>query len=388
MSPFAGEQLIATILKHDSKTTSYKLALLRALNDLVLTHPGLGAPAGDVAVPLRHVAELWAAYYWPFTDPAAPILQGARAVREGVVRNDVSFRPALTHLQQVWQTEVQVGHLPADGFFLLSEMRTPRRRARYSALLLTAYAEAIRAIALAVAMPVKYAGPGQWTVFAKPARLADLPPAVYPLPGTQPQDLCVVVPAPLWHAFGRLSLYVEALSLHEWSLFTEGVTPGGAGGCSRGAAYLLLTARPDNRRPLSWERNQVDVLLLEQVPFTCPWTQKVLTQPSHYDLDHLLPLSLYPINELWNLVPVDRVFNQRVKRDRIPSDQRLAAATPLLAAAYANYLRSTTLHRAIREDAGLRFAGLPLHAGFASQLAHRAVQFIEDVAGARWGHRF
>ena len=63
MSPFAGEQLIATILKHDSKTTSYKLALLRALNDLVLTHPGLEFPAGDVAVPLRHVAELWAAYY-------------------------------------------------------------------------------------------------------------------------------------------------------------------------------------------------------------------------------------------------------------------------------------------------------------------------------------
>ena len=77
-----------------------------------------------------------------------------------------------------------------------------------------------------------------------------------------------------------------------------------------------------------------------------------------------------------------------MRRGRIPSDQRLAAATPLLAAAYANYLRSTTLHRAIREDAGLRFAGLPLHAGFASQLARRAVQFIEDVAGARWGHRF
>jgi hypothetical protein len=37
----AGNQLIATILKHDDKRTSYKIALLRALNDLVLSYPGL-----------------------------------------------------------------------------------------------------------------------------------------------------------------------------------------------------------------------------------------------------------------------------------------------------------------------------------------------------------
>jgi hypothetical protein len=42
--------------------------------------------------------------------------------------------------------------------------------------------------------------------------------------------------------------------------------------------------------------NQIDTLLQEQVVFTCPWTQKLLTQPQHYDLDHLVPLALYPIN--------------------------------------------------------------------------------------------
>jgi hypothetical protein len=388
MGPFDGEQLIATILKHDSKTTSYKLALLRALNDLVLTHPEMDPSAGGVAIPLRHIAELWVAYYWPFMNPAAPIYQGARALRDGVARNDLSFRPALTRLQQVWQAEGNEIFSPADGFFLLSEMRAPRRRAAYSTALLNAYAEALRAIQGAIAMPIKFAGPGHWTVFAKPARVVDLSPQVYPLPGARAADWCVVVPAPLWQAFRRLSLYIEALTLHEWSEFTQGVTQGAAGSCARGTAYTLLTARPDNRRPLTWERNQVDVLLFERVSFTCPWTQKVLTQPGHYDLDHLLPLSLYPINELWNLVPVDRAFNQRIKRDRIPSDQRLAAATPLLAAAYDNYLRSTALHRAIREDAGGRFVGLPPAAGFAHQLAHRAVQFIENVAGSRFGFRF
>ena len=383
-----GEQVLATILKHDSKTTSYKLALLRALNDVVLLHPELGHQAGDVAVPLRHLAGLWVAYYWPFANPAAPIYQGARSVRAGVVRNDLSFRPALTRLQEVWQGEGKVGFLPSDGFFLLSEMQTPRRRALYSPVLLKAYGDAVNATKGALAMPVQHAGPGQWTVFAKPARLLELPPSVCPLPGTRPDEACVVVKASLWQAFSRLSLYVEALSLHEWSLFTAGVAQDGAGPCSRGTAYTLLTARPGNRRPLTWERNQVDVLMLEQVPFTCPWTRKILTQPAHYDLDHLLPLALYPLNELWNLLPVDRAFNQRIKRDRVPSDQRLAEATPLLAAAYGNYLRSPSLHRVIREDAGGRFPGLPAAAGFAPQLAQRATQFIEDVAVARLISRF
>jgi hypothetical protein len=237
----------------------------------------------------------------------------------------------------------------------------------------------------ALQMPIKYAGPGHWTVFAPPARYSQLP-GVRALPGTLPADVCLVVPPALWEAFQRLSLYVEALCLHEWALFTEAV--GQERKIGRGEVYTLLTARPDNRRPLSWERNQVDILLHEGLGFTCPWTLKHLTQPQHYDLDHLLPLSIYPVNELWNLVPVDRVFNQHTKRDRVPDAGRLAAAEPWLAAAYRGYSASPALWRVLGEDAGLRFAGLGGDAGFAAALAGRAVQFIEAVAGARYVQRF
>ena len=46
-------RIISTILRHDSKQTSYKIALLRALNDLVLAYPDVGRDGCDVAVPLR-----------------------------------------------------------------------------------------------------------------------------------------------------------------------------------------------------------------------------------------------------------------------------------------------------------------------------------------------
>jgi hypothetical protein len=151
--------------------------------------------------------------------------------------------------------------------------------------------------------------------------------------------------------------------------------------------YALLTARPDNRRPLSWERNQVDILLHEQVVFTCPWTLKRLTQPQDYDLDHLLPLAVYSVNELWNLLPVDRAFNQHTKRGKVLDAGRLAAAELWLAAAYATYWQAPALQRAVQEDAALRFARLG-NANFPAALASRAVQFIDAVAAARYVQRF
>ena len=97
-----GDKVISTILKHDTKVTSYKIALLRAINDIVLSFPDMHSREKDVAVPLRMLAELWIAYYWPFVDAQQPILQGQRIDRDGHRRNDMSFRPALTNLRQDW----------------------------------------------------------------------------------------------------------------------------------------------------------------------------------------------------------------------------------------------------------------------------------------------
>jgi hypothetical protein len=383
-----GEQVIATILKHDNKTTSYKLALLRAINDLVLVYPGIAQSEQDVAIPLARIAELWAAYYWAFMDQEKPIYQGARAVRDGVVRNDVSFRQKLTQLRVEWEQGVVGVGEPADGFFLFAEMRTPRRKATYSESLRQAYDRSIAAIVDAVKMPIKYAGIGQWSVFSKPDRYDQLPTTVLPLPGTRVKDVCVVVTASLWKSFHRLSLYIEALCIHEWSLFTQAVMQEPKCLVTRGEVYSLLTARPDNRRPLLWERNQVDILLAEQVTFVCPWTQKRLTKPQEYDLDHLLPLAVYPINELWNLLPVDREFNQRVKRDRVPSAERLLEAEPHFVVAYSNYSKSLGLNWVMQEDAALRFEGLKNSSKFPEHLARCTTNFLNEVSEARYVNRF
>ncbi|MEA5448573.1 HNH endonuclease domain-containing protein [Leptolyngbya sp. CCNP1308] len=148
----------------------------------------------------------------------------------------------------------------------------------------------------------------------------------------------------------------------------------------RGYIYGLLTARPDNRRPLTWERNQIDILIMEGTTFTCPWTEKPINQGIDYDLDHILPISVYPTNELWNLVPSDPAFNSHKKRDRLPKAERLVVATPHLEQTYLSYGASQPLIEVLREDVALRFTTVEAGA-FSESLA--VAGLVEEVAEAR-----
>jgi hypothetical protein len=61
---------IETIISHDRKDTTYKIALLRALCDIAQNeHLAVQWWAdGFVSVPLRLVAEKWLFYYWPIIE--------------------------------------------------------------------------------------------------------------------------------------------------------------------------------------------------------------------------------------------------------------------------------------------------------------------------------
>lgn len=384
------DTIISTILKHDAKVTSYKIALLRAINDVSLNFPNLRNAGQDVAIPLRMLAEFWVAYYWPFADANNPIIQGQRARQRGGRNNDIAFRPQLTELRSLWQRELNTVSRPSDGFFFINELRIPRKRDSYSPQLLSVYQRVLSAIARTmVDGPICHAGPGKFEVFDPPMKYSELGDTVVRIPGTQPADKCLVIRSDLWQTFQDLSLWIEALCIHEWCLFTERVEQENNKPADRGDIYRLLTDRPDNRRPLTWERNHVDVLLMEGREFVCPWTKTRIVQGIQYDLDHLLPVSLYPINELWNLVPADPDFNSHIKRDRLPSQAKLQQAQPHLELAYRHYSTSKSLSVALREDVDFRFLNLSSGAdSFPAALSVAVVDLINIVAESRNLARF
>ena len=343
-----GHRLLSSILRHDAKQNSYKFALLRALNDVVLAYPDVRHGERPIAVPVRRLAEAWLAYYWPFMAVGNEIMQGPRAKRGGQLRNDMAFRPSLRDLRARW--EAMFGHSAAgDGWMLVEQMRVPRLRDPFDATFRTAYRATVRKIADAVRQPLQYAGEGEWSVFTKPRRANTLPPSTW-LPGTRPNDACTLVQPSLWNAFRDVSLWVEALAIHEWSLFTARV-----GDVPRGEAYERLTERPDGvRLPVTWERNEVVVQMLEGRMYRCPWSGKRLS-PDRFQLDHIVPVSIHPFHELWNLVPADPATNMHVKRARLPSATVLRKASPILTESYRNYAASDGLAGALIDDVARRF---------------------------------
>lgn len=354
---------------------------------MVLSFPDMRNAEGDVAIPLRLLAEFWLAYYWPFVDPDFLVLQGPRSERQGVRFSDMAFRADLTAFRASWEGWMGGVSQPADGFFILHEMRIARRREVYSEDLLSSYAQAIRSISRTLEMPIRYAGPGEWTVFKKPTRYNRLGGQAVPVPGTQDDDVCLVIDADLWRTFLDMSLWIEALCIHEWCLFSERVEQADGKYVERGPVYQLLTARPDNRRPLTWERNNIEVLLMEGREFICPWTEKLIRTGVTFDIDHLIPLAIYPINELWNLVPADPHFNSHVKRDRLPTVERLDRAAPHLVVAYQHYESSTSLAQSLREDVSNRFRSVTT-ADFPQSVASAVTDFMSQLADGRNVARF
>jgi hypothetical protein len=175
--------------------TSYKIALLRAINDVVLAFPDLAAGEQAVAIPLRMLADRWIAYYWPFVGPQAPVLQGPISQRDGQIRQDMSFRSELARLSSAWEQFIGSTAQPSDGYLLVADLRLERLREQYPAQVLEAYTAARRAIIDALQMPIRYAGPrGQeWAVFPRPALARSLGPQIVRVPGTRPDDRCLLV---------------------------------------------------------------------------------------------------------------------------------------------------------------------------------------------------
>ncbi|MEW6420890.1 MAG: HNH endonuclease domain-containing protein [Deinococcota bacterium] len=379
-------KLIQSILRHDKKLNTFKIALIRALNDTALNFAALSGNGHGVAVPLRVLAECWIGYYWPFMDTKRPIMQGPRVFREGVLRQDVAFRKLLTELKELWRSSLFGSSRPSDGVVLVSEMRVKAHAAEYGPEIQRKYNQTIRVVMRCVEQPITYAGVAgeQYTVFSRQKRLRDLPESVVPLPGTGPEELCVVVPDAMWEGFKFYSLFIDALCIHEWSVFTESVSQE-FGSVSRGTVYQALTDRPDNRRPLTWERNRIDLLLMEGERLNCFWTGKLLSL-GNYDVDHIIPVTTYPINDLWNLVPAESSFNRHIKRAMMPADEWRGILPARLIETYSFYERSPSLKDALSRSSCLRFTRA--QTATLSRLAEAVTTMVFSVAESKNTPRF
>lgn len=131
------------------------------------------------------------------------------------------------------------------------------------------------------------------------------------------------LPESVWLAFNRYACWIEPVLVAEW-VKTMASYSGNAQYASAEHHYYLYKALSwlEPKRTTTEVRNRFEKLQQNQ-QMQCVWSAKALK--NNYDIDHSMPFSRWPNNDLWNLLPADSLVNNQ-KRDRLPTEFKLRQA--------------------------------------------------------------
>jgi SAM-dependent methyltransferase len=292
--PMRAADQIEGILNRDRKVATYKLALFRALAELALQEPRCAAwrEDGRVGVPLSRIAEKWFGYYWPIF-AAQSFVPQSQAEGAGTAR-PLKFRAAMVELMRPWRDRGKHGGLAAWQLDQQGGRLAPAMVAQQRTVL-GLIAQAIRE------GPVRYAGGAldSGTVFE-----------------FDRQTRQVVLSAELWRELSLLGHWVVDAVILRWAELTQRF--GQRQGLDAGAVLPLLIARPEPQRATALAR---EVFIAGGID-RCAWSGRRLD--GRFDVDHMIPFSLWGNNDLWNLLPAHSKVNAD-KSDRLPGSALLRA---------------------------------------------------------------
>ena len=280
---------IEGVLNRDRKVATYKLALFRALCDIALTnyHVAEWLPDGRVSVPVHDIAERWIYYYWPLFEDRSFFIPQIRGESAGG-RLRIGFRPQLEHLITAFNRS---GGL--DGFAIA--LRNNSLDSSQRELVKAAFSKLIPTIKEG---PVTHAGRssqgGQLFSYHSDRRR-------------------MIISGDIWRELCLSGHWIQDALILRWGELTAEI--------SRKAVNPSEIIDRLLRTPV-FERNVEDArhAYRDLDSKECVWTGKTLGRT--FDVDHVLPFSLWHNNDLWNLLPADPRIN-RNKRDSLPTHNLL-----------------------------------------------------------------
>ena len=296
--------LLRHVILNDNKSSTYKLALLRALCRIAGGAPGFYRDYSDeyISLPLGLVALIWVRLYKPLLEanlPQNPSNRGCEKLRFA----KQSFR----ELMNVSNLDLSVGIPFAgdDGAMLHGALRDAAETIEKMPATYMTYPDG------SPILPVNRA-----KSYRRPEHI--LLDEAY-LSGFGE----MLVPRNLWSAMQSYDAWVEPALRAEWSRLIKTY----ATRQMRSVDDSVMSAAmewDDPLRDVSLARDRA-IELMGQGKLYCVWSGKRLGDAT-LDIDHCLPWSVWPCGDLWNLMPANRIINQKQKRDRLPSDGILNSA--------------------------------------------------------------
>jgi SAM-dependent methyltransferase len=281
---------IESILREDTKNTTYKFALLRALGEIAQYNynSAIWQSDGNIRIPVELVVDKWIEYYWPIISAEKTIMQGAG----GQGRSDIGFRKNMSDLSSYWNKSAG-GYKAFRDAYLKNEIDGTSQK------ILTTTKKSIREAILKG--PVTYAGSNKigGKIF-------------------EDIDKSISMSASLWREFALMGRWFQDSILMRWAEFTKNLKSQTQ---EIRIEYILeiLLSPVEARRDVSNARTAYDKFRSES-SLECVWTGTDLSKRKDYVIDHAIPFSLWYNNDLWNLFPASKTANH-AKLDRLPTKQ-------------------------------------------------------------------
>jgi SAM-dependent methyltransferase len=288
--------LIRNILLNDVKSSTYKLALIRALLRIADAYPGavIERDKGLVTLPLGLVSLFWARQYRPLIDQA---------------------------IQQNANTSKGLGFIKEDGWLALGH-RSPLDFT-VGQLFISEDAKALHKMLKDIGqtiknMPAKYITfPGsdkpifEVSTSSKRFNSETLFTDIETLHGFG--EFCV--PRKIWDLMTQYACWIEPLAINEWVNVMKGYQNNREIDIQN---FYQALNWSDPKRTTDKVRQRVEQIKMHH-PVECVWSHYKLK--GSYAIDHCLPFARWPNNDLWNLLPTSSTINLK-KSDAIPSQQR------------------------------------------------------------------
>lgn len=295
---------ISKIIERDSKTTTYKYALLRGVIDIIQDNsPFITFSKDRVCFPTGLLIEKWMLYYYPILESLTNIPQingETNLAFENQFKKLISEYSCIGGFSAFYNDLKSKGipkHLHSDFLGLAKKMRDTVTK-----------------------MPMKYIGRSisndYYSIFQFETEIAKRRPTEIDIEFLISYFGTFSIPANYYEAFKVLGSFISGQDsiLFKWAEFSVNAAEKNL---SIEKVLNEVLKSPITERSIAESKKLYKEILKKEGKVFCVWTGRNI---SNYDIDHLIPFSIWKNNDLWNLLPSDSRINNQ-KRDKIPTPE-------------------------------------------------------------------
>ena len=294
---------ISKIIERDSKSTTYKYALLRGTIDIIQDNsPFIKINKEEVEIPLGLLLEKWMIYYYPIldSDVLIPQINGVNSK----LAFQTKFLKIINYYNKVgglsaFYNDIRIkgisNEINKEFYELIKELKTN-----------------------IVKNPMQFIGnsinKSYYSIYTyqnnSSLKNSEIQNTSWLINGCG----SFTIPIEYFEAFKLLGSFISGTDniLFKWAEFSVNASQKNI---TTDKVIAEILKNPITDRDVLASKTLYESILKEAGEIICVWSEKKINS---YDVDHVIPFSILKNNDLWNLLPAKPSINNN-KRDKIPS---------------------------------------------------------------------